>query len=189
MPERALAGEELRRELQPKAGVDVEIDVLSPVMASRVRDRRGAHGRREAGVGRLDCARRVKRVSHRLQRGTRVAGQSRASTKDPRSSRLEGSPLRRPMDLPVARRRANAVRRLAPAFVSPQAFRAATLAASGYGGERQSRRECRLGDKGAATAVDEASAGNIPEEELSGSPPTTASGRSLARTWQAPGSS
>jgi hypothetical protein len=35
---------------------------------------------------------------------------------------------------------------VAPAFVSPQAFRAATLAASGYGGERQSRRECRLGD-------------------------------------------
>ena len=49
----------------------------------------------------------------------------------------------------LARRRANAVRRFAPAFVSPQAFRAATLAASGYGGERQSRRECRLGDKAA----------------------------------------
>jgi hypothetical protein len=48
----------------------------------------------------------------------------------------------------TARRRANAVRRLVPAFVSPQAFRAATLAASGYGGERQSRRECRLGDGG-----------------------------------------
>ena len=46
----------------------------------------------------------------------------------------------------TARRRANAVRRLAPAFVSPPAFRAATLAASEYGGERQSRRECRLGD-------------------------------------------
>ena len=50
----------------------------------------------------------------------------------------------------MARRRANAVRGFAPAFVSPQAFRAATLAASGYGGERQSRRECRLGDKGEA---------------------------------------
>ena len=45
----------------------------------------------------------------------------------------------------TARRRANAVRRVAPAFVSPQAFRAPTLAASGYGGERQSRRVCRLG--------------------------------------------
>src|SRR5450755_2015161 len=50
----------------------------------------------------------------------------------------------------LARRRANAVRRLAPAFVSPQAFRAATLAACGYGGERQSRRECRLGDEAEA---------------------------------------
>ena len=50
----------------------------------------------------------------------------------------------------LARRRANAVRRLAPAFVSPQAFRAATLAASGYGGARQSRRECRLGDQAEA---------------------------------------
>jgi hypothetical protein len=53
---------------------------------------------------------------------------------------------------PLARRRANAVRRLAPAFVSPQAFRAANLVASGYGGERQSRRECRLGDIGAASS-------------------------------------
>jgi hypothetical protein len=42
------------------------------------------------------------------------------------------------------------VRRLAPAFVSPQAFRAATLAASGYGGARQARRECRLGDQAEA---------------------------------------
>jgi hypothetical protein len=33
--ERALAGEELRRQLQQQAGTEVEIDVLSPVMASR----------------------------------------------------------------------------------------------------------------------------------------------------------
>jgi hypothetical protein len=34
--ERTLAGEELRRQLQPEPGVAVELDVLSPVMASRV---------------------------------------------------------------------------------------------------------------------------------------------------------
>jgi hypothetical protein len=33
--ERALAGEELRRQLQPEPGFAVELDVLSPVMASR----------------------------------------------------------------------------------------------------------------------------------------------------------
>jgi hypothetical protein len=33
--ERTLAGEELRRQLQPEPGVAVELDVLSPVMASR----------------------------------------------------------------------------------------------------------------------------------------------------------
>ena len=37
--ERTLAGEELRRELQPDPGIAVELDVLSPVLASR--DRRG----------------------------------------------------------------------------------------------------------------------------------------------------
>ena len=42
-------------------------------------------------------------------------------------------------DVHLARRRANTVRRLAPAFVSPQAFRAATLAASGYGRDGAAR--------------------------------------------------
>ena len=56
----------------------------------------------------------------------------------------------------LARRRANAVRRLAPAFVSPQAFRAPTLAASGYGGARQLRRECRLGRSRSASPSSDA---------------------------------
>ena len=34
--ERTLAGEELRGQLQPEPGVDLELDVLSPVMASRL---------------------------------------------------------------------------------------------------------------------------------------------------------
>ena len=56
--ERALAGEELRRRLQPQAGADVEIDVLSPVMASRAhhwagdvdREREQAQARLEASL-------------------------------------------------------------------------------------------------------------------------------------------
>jgi hypothetical protein len=56
--ERVLAGEELRRQLQPQAGADLEIDVLSPVMASRVhhwagdvdREREKAQARLEASL-------------------------------------------------------------------------------------------------------------------------------------------
>lgn len=56
--ERALAGEELRRQLQPQAGADVEIDVLAPVMASRAhhwagdvdRERERAQVRLEASL-------------------------------------------------------------------------------------------------------------------------------------------
>src|ERR1022692_4954052 len=80
-------------------------------------------------------------------------------------SRWRGARLRSSADPQLARRRANAVRRLAPAFVSPQAFRAATLAASGYGGERQSRRECRLGDTAVASAADE---NKTPDGPMSG---------------------
>ena len=56
--ERALAGEELRRQLQPEPGVAVELDVLSPVMASRLhhwagdvdREREQAQVRLEASL-------------------------------------------------------------------------------------------------------------------------------------------
>ncbi|HET7047049.1 MAG TPA: hypothetical protein VFI54_02170 [Solirubrobacteraceae bacterium] len=56
--ERALAGEELRRQLQPEPGVAVELDVLSPVMASRAhhwagdidRERKQARVRLEASL-------------------------------------------------------------------------------------------------------------------------------------------
>lgn len=56
--ERTLAGEELRRELQPAPGIAVELDVLSPVMASRAhhwagdvdREREQAQVRLEASL-------------------------------------------------------------------------------------------------------------------------------------------
>ena len=56
--ERPLAGEELRRQLQPEPGVAVELDVLSPVMASRAhhwagdidREREQARVRLEASL-------------------------------------------------------------------------------------------------------------------------------------------
>ena len=56
--ETALAGEELRRQLQPEPGVAVELDVLSPVMASRAhhwagdvdRERDEAQARLEASL-------------------------------------------------------------------------------------------------------------------------------------------
>ena len=56
--ERALAGEELRRQLQPEPEVAVELDVLSPVMASRAhhwagdidRERKQARVRLEASL-------------------------------------------------------------------------------------------------------------------------------------------
>jgi hypothetical protein len=56
--ERTLAGEELRRQLQPEPGVDLELDVLSPVMASRLhhwagdvdREREQAQVRLEASL-------------------------------------------------------------------------------------------------------------------------------------------
>ena len=56
--ERTLAGEELRRQLQPEPGVAVELDVLSPVMASRLhhwagdvdREREQAQVRLEASL-------------------------------------------------------------------------------------------------------------------------------------------
>ena len=56
--ERTLAGEELRRQLQPEPGIAVELDVLSPVMASRVhhwagdvdREREQAQARLEASL-------------------------------------------------------------------------------------------------------------------------------------------
>ena len=56
--ERTLAGAELRRQLQPEPGVAVELDVLSPVMASRVhhwagdvdREREQAQVRLEASL-------------------------------------------------------------------------------------------------------------------------------------------
>jgi hypothetical protein len=56
--ERPLAGDELRRQLQPEPGVAVELDVLSPVMASRAhqwagdidRERKQARARLEASL-------------------------------------------------------------------------------------------------------------------------------------------
>jgi len=56
--ERALAGDELRRQLQPEPGVELELDVLSPVMASRLhhwagdvdREREQAHVRLDASL-------------------------------------------------------------------------------------------------------------------------------------------
>jgi hypothetical protein len=56
--ESTLAGEELRRQLQPQPGVDLELDVLSPVMASRLhhwsgdvdREREQARVRLEASL-------------------------------------------------------------------------------------------------------------------------------------------
>ncbi|MGZ4328234.1 MAG: hypothetical protein ACXVXL_09370 [Solirubrobacteraceae bacterium] len=56
--ERPLAGEELRRQLQPEPGVTVELDVFSPVMASRLhhwagdidREREQARVRLEASL-------------------------------------------------------------------------------------------------------------------------------------------
>lgn len=56
--ERALAGGELRRHLQPEPGVELELDVLSPVMASRLhhwagdvdRERKEARVRLEASL-------------------------------------------------------------------------------------------------------------------------------------------
>ncbi len=56
--ERTLAGEELGRQLQPEPGVDLELDVLSPVMASRLhhwagdvdREREQARVRLEASL-------------------------------------------------------------------------------------------------------------------------------------------
>lgn len=56
--ERTLAGEELRRQLQPAPGIAVELDVLSPVMASRAhhwagdvdREREQAQVRLEASL-------------------------------------------------------------------------------------------------------------------------------------------
>lgn len=56
--ERALAGEELSRQLQPEPGITVELDVLSPVMASRAhhwagdvdREREQAQVRLEASL-------------------------------------------------------------------------------------------------------------------------------------------
>ena len=60
--ERALAGGELRRQLQPEAGVELELDVLSPVMASRLhhwagdvdRERMQARVRLEASLAWAD---------------------------------------------------------------------------------------------------------------------------------------
>lgn len=56
--ERVLAGDDLRRELQPQSGAEVEVDVLSPVMASRAhhwagdvdREREQAHARLQASL-------------------------------------------------------------------------------------------------------------------------------------------
>ncbi|MGZ4248116.1 MAG: hypothetical protein ACXVUE_07395 [Solirubrobacteraceae bacterium] len=56
--ERPLAGDELRRQLQPEPGVAVELDVLSPIMASRAhhwagdidRERKQARVRLEASL-------------------------------------------------------------------------------------------------------------------------------------------
>ncbi len=63
-----------------------------------------------------------------------------------RRNRLAARPESVVSSLVLARRRANPVRR-SPLLLSHRRHpRAATLAASGYGGERQSRRECRLGD-------------------------------------------
>ena len=52
--------------------------------------------------------------------------------------------------LEIGEEEGRVILRLGPAFVSPQAFRAATLAASGYGGERQLRGASRLGVRAAA---------------------------------------
>jgi hypothetical protein len=55
--ERTLAGEELRRHLQPAPGVAVELDVLSPVMASRVHHWAGdVDSEREQARVRLDAS-------------------------------------------------------------------------------------------------------------------------------------
>jgi hypothetical protein len=55
--ERALAGEELRSQLQPQAGTEIEIDVLSPVMASRAHHWTGDVDReREQAQARLQAS-------------------------------------------------------------------------------------------------------------------------------------
>ena len=75
--ERTLAGEELRRELQPDPGIAVELDVLSPVMASRVhhwagdvdREREQAQVRLEASLAWAIEHGFVAHMEERLSRG------------------------------------------------------------------------------------------------------------------------
>src|ERR1019366_4348348 len=135
----ARAGARLDRESERQTGT-----ALVAASGGHQPPRRQAPGGRNSGIAATDpedaegprnCGQ--EQTAERRGRWVRVA-RPRAEGASPADGMPSGSIWSVPV---LARRRANAVRRLAPAFVSPQAFRAATLAASGYGGARELRRE------------------------------------------------